>query len=184
MKTEKEKMKAGEWFKAADAELNAEREKARALLAELNGNPAPSGERAARLRRELMPLSSPRFLIRPPFHCDYGYNIRCGEGVYINFNCVILDVAPVIIGRNTLLGPAVQIYAVTHPTDADHRRTGDERGLPVSIGRDCWIGGGAVICPGVTIGDRCVIGAGAVVTRDVPSDSMAVGNPARVVKKL
>lgn len=177
-------MKAGEWFRAADAELNADREKARTLLAGLNGGLPHSGEEAARLRRELMPLSSPRFLIRPPFHCDYGYNIRCGENVFINFNCVILDVAPVVIGRDTLLGPGVQIYTVNHPLDADHRRAGDEKGLPVTIGRDCWIGGGAIICPGVTIGDRCVIGAGAVVTRDLPSDSLAVGNPARVARKL
>ena len=106
-------------------------------------------------------------MIRPPFHCDYGYNISLGDGVFLNFNCVILDVVEVVIGDRTQIGPATQIYAADHPRDAETRRTGLEFGRPVRIGSDVWIGGGAIILPGVTIGDGAVIGAGSVVTRDV-----------------
>ena len=106
-------------------------------------------------------------MIRPPFFCDYGYNIRLGDGVFLNFNCVILDVVEVAIGDRTQIGPAVQIYAADHPRDAETRRDGLEFGRPVRIGSDVWIGGGAIILPGVTIGDGAVIGAGSVVTRDV-----------------
>ena len=112
-------------------------------------------------------MSAPDAVIRPPFFCDYGYNIRLGDGVFLNFNCVILDVVEVVIGDRTQIGPAVQIYAADHPRDAETRRTGLEFGRPVRIGSDVWIGGGAIILPGVTIGDGAVIGAGSVVTRDV-----------------
>jgi maltose O-acetyltransferase len=118
-------------------------------------------------------------VIRPPFHCDFGYNIRIGAGVFLNFNCVILDVVAVTIGARTQIGPAVQIYAADHPRDLAIRETGVEFGRPVSIGQNVWIGGGAIILPGVAIGDDAVVGAGAVVTRDVPQGATVVGNPAR-----
>src|SRR3954470_8233175 len=118
-------------------------------------------------------------VIRPPFFCDYGYNIRLGDDVFLNFNCVILDVVEVTIGDRTQIGPAVQIYAADHPRDSATRGTGLEFGRPVRIGRDVWIGGGAIILPGVTIGDGAVIGAGSVVTRDVAAGQTVAGTPAR-----
>ena len=118
--------------------------------------------------------------IRPPFHCDYGFNIRLGAGAFLNFNCVILDVVEVVIGDRTQIGPAVQILAADHPRDAATRASGLEFGRPVRIGRNVWIGAGAIVLPGVTIGDDAVIGAGSVVTRDVPAGATAFGNPARV----
>ena len=118
-------------------------------------------------------------MIRPPFFCDYGYNIRLGDEVFLNFNCVILDVVEIIIGDRTQIGPATQIYAADHPRDAETRKTGLEFGRPVRIGSDVWIGGGAIILPGVTIGDGAVIGAGSVVTRDVAPGVTVAGNPAR-----
>jgi maltose O-acetyltransferase len=119
-------------------------------------------------------------VIRPPFHCDYGWNIHLGDEAFLNFNCVILDVCAVSIGPKTQIGPGAQILAADHPRDPAARDEGLEFGRPVSIGRNCWIGAGALILPGVTIGDDAVVGAGAVVTRDVPAGATAVGNPARV----
>jgi maltose O-acetyltransferase len=122
--------------------------------------------------------------IELPFSCDYGTNIHLGSRVYLNFNCIILDVAPVRIGHRTLLGPAVQVLTATHPLSAEQRREGWELGKAVCIGADVWIGGGAILCPGVSIGDRSVIGAGSIVTRDVPADVVVAGNPARVLRSL
>jgi maltose O-acetyltransferase len=118
-------------------------------------------------------------VIRPPFFCDYGYNIHLGDDVFLNFNCVILDVVEVSIGDRTQIGPAVQIYAADHPRDAGTRRSGLEFGRAVRIGSDVWIGGGAIILPGTTIGDGAVIGAGSVVTRDVAAGQTVTGNPAK-----
>ena len=124
------------------------------------------------------------FGLEPPFFCDYGYNITVGDQVFFNFNCVILDVNPVTIGDRCLFGPNVQIYAATHPVNAETRGSLLEFGKPVSIGSDVWIGGGAIICPGVSIGNRSIIAAGAVVTKDIPSDVLAGGNPARIIKPI
>lgn len=185
MKSEKEKMLAGEPFKPWVAELDKDRAFLQPRLHRLNtergGVPLRENED---LLAEILPNCPRGTLVRPPFYCDYGYNISCGERVFINYNCTILDVGKVRIGSNVLIGPGVQIYAVTHPIDADERRTGVEWGEDVTIGDDCWIGGCAVICPGVTIGNRCVIAAGAVVTKDLPDDVMAAGVPARIVKRL
>lgn len=123
-------------------------------------------------------------VIMTPFHCDYGVNIRLAESVFINSGCTFLDSGSIEIGKHTLIGPSVQIYTPEHPMDYLERRRTIERALPVRIGADCWIGGGVVICPGVTVGDRTIIGAGSVVTKDIPADSLAVGNPARVVRTL
>ena len=122
--------------------------------------------------------------VQPPFFCDHGANIVLGTKVYLNFNCVVLDVARVTIGSNVLFGPSVQIYTATHPISAAERRKWIESAKPITIGSDVWVGGGAVICPGVSIGDRSVIGAGSVVTRDIPSDVIAAGNPARIIRAL
>ena len=119
-------------------------------------------------------------LVAPPFHCDYGYNITLGDNVFINFSCIILDVMPVEIGADTRIGPAVQIYTADHPRDAVERRGGLECGRPVKIGSNVWIGGGAIILPGVTIGDDAIVGAGSVVTRDVPAGATVAGNPAGI----
>lgn len=118
-------------------------------------------------------------LIRPPFHCDYGYNISLGPGAFLNFNCIILDVEPVFIGEGTAIGPAVQILASDHPRDPRLRQKKVRFGRPITIGANVWIGGGAIILPGVTIGDDAIVGAGSIVTRDVPAGVTVVGNPAR-----
>ena len=170
LKTQKEKMLSGELYLASDPELVKDREVARKLLSELRF-------------KELIPNAPENLSIQPPFYCDYGYNIHCGENVFFNFNCVVLDVTKVTIGSNVLFGPGVQVYTACHPLDHVNRRT-LEFGNEIRIGDDCWIGGNAIILPGVTIGHRCIIGAGAVVTKNIPDDSLAVGNPARVIKSL
>ena len=137
----------------------------------------------SQLLRALFGTGGDTVWMQPPFFCDYGTNIALGERVFFNFNCVVLDVCPVRIGSFTLLGPAVQIYTPMHPFNAQARR-GNEYGKPVAIGSDVWVGGGAIILPGVTIGSRTVIGAGSVVTRDIPDDVVAAGNPCRVIRRL
>jgi len=179
LKTEKEKMLAGELYAAWDPLLTQERSRAHALAHQLNMNGWGDPSAYRRILAELLPNAAASIYVEPPFYCDYGYNIYTGELVYLNFNCVLLDVMPIRIGSNTMFGPAVQVYTATHPVDALERRKGPEFAKPITIGEDCWIGGGAIISPGVTIGDRCVVGAGAVVTKDVPSDTIVVGNPAR-----
>jgi maltose O-acetyltransferase len=178
LKTEKQKMLAGELYRP-DAELGAEQAAAKAWMVRYNDALAlPVSERHALLCERLGHVGKDA-VIRPPFFCDYGYNIRLGDGVFLNFNCVILDVVEVSIGERTQIGPAVQIYAADHPRDAATRGTGLEFGRAVRIGSDVWIGGGTIILPGVTIGDGAVIGAGSVVTRDVEAGQTVMGNPAR-----
>ena len=181
--TEKEKMLAGEWFSSPDEELTVERRRAERLLHRLNVELTTDDEAYRTTLRELLAPDSEGF-IRAPFHCDYGYNISLGKGSFLNFCCVILDLAPVRIGRRTLIGPNVQLLTAHHPFDVAQRAAGLEAGRPITIGDDCWLGGGVIVCPGVRIGDRVIIGAGAVVTRDIPDDSVAVGNPARVIRTL
>jgi maltose O-acetyltransferase len=178
LKTEKQKMLAGELYRP-DAELGADQAAAKAWMARYNAAMAsPVSERRALLCERLGHVGKD-VVVRPPFFCDYGYNIRLADGVFLNFNCVILDVVEVSIGERTQIGPAVQIYAADHPRDAETRRTGLEFGRPVRIGSDVWIGGGAIILPGVTIGDGAVVGAGSVVTRAVAPGAVVAGNPAR-----
>lgn len=184
MRTQKERMLAGEAYDPADPQLLAERRRARELTREYNDSRSDEVDRRAALIRRLVPDSGARIAIEPPFFCDYGSNIHLGDDVFFNFDCVILDVAPVRIGSRVLFGPGVHVYAVTHPMSASERRKGLESGRPVAIGDDVWIGGGAIVCPGVTIGDRAVIGAGSVVTRDIPADVFAAGNPCRVVRPI
>ena len=182
MRTEKEKMLAGELYHAGDPEIQADQAAAKVWMVRYNASLAASAAERRILLRELLFEVGDGAVIRPPFHCDFGYNIRIGSNVFLNFNCVILDVVPVTIGAGTQIGPAVQIYSADHPRDPTIRKTGAEFGRPVSIGQNVWIGGGAVILPGVAIGDDAMIGAGAVVTRDVPRGATVVGNPARKPK--
>lgn len=183
MRTEKEKMLAGELYDALDMELTAARERARDLCEDLNATRERNQVSRRRLLTELLGSGGETVWMQPPFYCDYGSNIHLGERVYFNFNCVILDVCEVRIGDFTFFGPAVQIYAATHPINAQLRRT-QEYGKPVTIGSDVWVGGGTIICPGVTIGSKTVIGAGSVVTRNIPDGVVAVGNPCRVLREI
>jgi len=122
--------------------------------------------------------------INPPFYCDYGFNIEVGRNFFANYNCTILDVAKVKIGNDCQFAPNVSIYTAGHPVHPETRKSGYEFGMPVTIGDNCWLGGGTIVCPGVTIGDNVVIGAGSVVTKDVPSNVIAAGNPCRVIRKI
>ncbi|MEX0883770.1 MAG: sugar O-acetyltransferase [Cyclobacteriaceae bacterium] len=184
MKTEKEKMLAGELYLASDELLSSERLTTRNLLKKFNDSFPNEIKKRQEISWELFGKVGKEFWIEPPFYCDYGYNISVGDQVFFNFNCTILDVTPVIIGDRCFFGPNVHIYAATHPIDAKLRGAMLEFGQPVSIGSDVWVGGAAILCPGITIGDRSIIAAGAVVTKDVPQDSMVGGNPARVIKIL
>ena len=173
-----EKMLAGEMYDASAPALVVARARAQRLCLELAA-PGLGPDERRRLQAELFGAGGEGAFVTPPFHCDYGSHIALGERVYFNANCVVLDVCRVTIGAFTLLGPAVHVYTALHPMDAARRRV-EEYGRPVEIGADVWIGGAALILPGVRIGDRAVIGAGSVVTRDVPAGGVAVGNPARL----
>ncbi len=177
-------MLAGELYDAVDPQLAEERVRTRLLIQELNACPEDQPDERARILKELIPQAGEGLWLQPPFYCDYGSNIIAGERVFFNFNCIVLDVTYVTIGSRTLFGPNVQIYTATHPTDWQVRASGLEFAKPIVIGEDVWVGGSAVICPGVTIGDRTIIGAGSVVTRDIPSDVFAAGNPCRVIRHL
>ena len=176
-------MLSGEYYLANDDLLVKERTRCKTLLKQLNVEEYVVTDKAKAILAKLLPNAHKSIYIEPPFHCDYGYNIICGENVYFNVNCVVLDVMTVTMGNNVFCAPGVQIYTATHPLDAVLRRS-SENAKPIIIGDDCWIGGGAIICPGVTIGNRCVIGAGSVVTKNIPDDSLAVGNPAVVIRKI
>lgn len=181
--TEHAKMVAGLPYDPQDPALVAARDQARALCQQINAMPADQPAALRPLLERLLGAETDAY-VTPPFACDYGTQLRLGRGVYFNFGCVVLDVAPVTIGDHVLFGPGVHVYTAMHPMDAAQRRSGVEWGAPVRIGNDVWIGGGAILCPGVRIGDRSVIGAGSVVTRDVPADVFAAGNPCRVVREL
>jgi maltose O-acetyltransferase len=179
-RTEKEKMLAGELYDANSPEIQAELAATHRWLARYNAalDAGPSERHALLLER--LGFVGEGAVIRPPFHCDYGFNIRLGAGAFLNFNCVILDVVEVTIGERTQIGPGVQILAADHPRDPVGRASGLEFGRPVRIGRNVWIGAGAIILPGVKIGDDALVGAGSVVTRDVPEGVTVFGNPARM----
>jgi maltose O-acetyltransferase len=183
MRSEREKMLAGELYDPHDRHLVAGRERARDLCHALNATREKDTDERRCLLIELFGRGGDTVWMQPPFYCDYGVNIELGERVFFNFNCVVLDVCPVRIGSHTLFGPAVQIYTPMHPWDPVARR-GREFGKPVTIGDDVWVGGGAIILPGVTIGSRSVIGAGSVVARDVPEGVFAAGNPCRVIRQV
>ena len=181
--TERQKMLIGDLYDPLDAELISARERARDLCQALNVTREAEQEVRRRILGELLGKGGDTVIMQPPFYCDYGSNIELGERVFFNFNCVVLDVCPVRIGDFTLFGPAVQILTPMHPYNASLRRK-QEFGKPVEIGSDVWVGGGALILPGVRIGSRTVIGAGSVVTRDIPDGVLAAGNPCRVIREI
>ena len=183
MRSEREKMLAGEFYDPFDADLVCARDLARDLCQDLNATREKDQAARRAILKRLFGQGGDSVWMQPPFFCDYGANILLGERVFFNFNCVVLDVCRVTIGSFTLFGPAVQIYAATHPMSAAERRR-NEFGKPVAIGADVWVGGGAIICPGVTIGSRTVIGAGSVVTKSIPDGVFAAGNPCRVIREL
>ena len=180
MASEKQKMLAGELYVATGEELAADARRVAEWMDRYNASIAATQKNYPALLREMLADVGEGAYIRPPFHCDYGFNISLGKGVFLNFNCIILDVVKVTIGDRTQIGPGVQILTADHPRDSARRRAGLEFGRPIVIGADVWIGGGAIVLPGVTIGDDAVIGAGSVVTRDVPEGARAVGDAARV----
>lgn len=179
--SEREKMLSGAPYDPGCAELSAMRRRAQGLMRAYNQTIMGDEARADLLSALLGTWSGA--VIRPPFHVDYGRHIHLAPGVFINFNAVILDVCDVHIGARTQIGPNVQILTADHPRDPDQRAQGLEWGKPIVIGADVWIGGGAILLPGVTVGDGAIIGAGAVVTRDVGQGQRVVGNPARVLEK-
>jgi len=183
-KTEKDKMIAGELYNPSDEELISDRKKARHLIYAYNQTEDGEVEKRTQLLRELFGSIGKQMVVEPNFHCDYGYNIHIGENFYANFNCVILDVCPVHIGDNCMFGPAVQIYTATHPLDSKERNSGREYGKETVIGNNVWVGGGAIINPGINIGDHVVIASGSVVTRDVQSNVVVGGNPAKIIRNL
>jgi maltose O-acetyltransferase len=177
-------MVAGELYRASDPELVEARRRARQLTARYNTIPQEDERERLEVMRELFREVGAGAWIEPPFQCDYGWNITLGERAFLNFNCVVLDCAEVTIGPLTKLGPAVQLCAATHPVDPEERAGGLEYAKPISIGRNAWIGSGAIVGPGVSIGDDSVIGAGSVVMDDVPPRSVAAGVPCRVLRSL
>src|SRR5690242_18040024 len=181
--SERQKMLDGQLYDPLDAELVAARAQARDLCHALNATREAEQDERRRIVRKLFAAGGDTVWMQPPFFCDYGSNIELGERVFFNFNCVVLDVCRVRIGDYTLFGPAAQIYTPLHPFSAAQRRR-EEYGKPVTIGSDVWVGGGALILPGVHIGSRAVIGAGSVVTRDIPDGVFAAGNPCRVIREI
>ena len=180
--SEKDKMLTGELYRASDPELVHERKRCRSVLQAFNAQ-QDEDQRLALLKQLLGRIGSGAF-IQPPFACDYGYNLSIGDNVFVNFNTVILDCAPVTIGDGTQIAPGVQLLAADHPRDAQTRRDLLELARPISIGSNVWLGAAAIVLPGVSVGADSIIGAGSVVTRDIPSGVLAVGNPCRVVRDL
>ena len=178
-RTQKQRMLAGDLYIADCPELTADNQRISAWMERYNASRTLPAEARHALLQEAFGAVGDGVNIRPPFFCDYGYNIHLGAGAFMNFNCVILDVVKVTIGAGTQIGSAVQLLTADHPRDPAQRAQMLEFGRPVTIGANVWIGSGAIILPGVTIGDHALIGAGSVVTRDVPAGTTVVGNPAR-----
>ncbi|WP_301328725.1 sugar O-acetyltransferase [Goodfellowiella coeruleoviolacea] len=179
----KDRMLRGQLYRV-DEELAAELRRCALLVERYNATSTTQEPLREQLLRELLGSVGPGVVIRPPCYFDYGYQTTIGANTFVNFGAVILDVGRVSIGANVQIGPNVQFLTPTHPLDAEVRRSGLEAAEPITVGDDVWLGGGVVLCPGVSVGSRSVIGAGSVVTRDVPADVVAVGNPCRVVRQL
>ena len=181
--SEKEKMISGELYRAFEPELVTERENANKLFTKLNSLGKSSAGEREKIIKALFGRCGKNIWVESPFFCDYGTLISVGDNVFINFNCTILDAAPVVIGDDVLFGPNVHLYSATHPIDPAVRAEGLEYAKPINIQNNVWIGGSSVICPGVTVGSRSVIGAGSVVTKDIPPDVVAAGNPCKVIRR-
>lgn len=184
LKTEREKMSGGEMFFNGDPQLMEDKRTARTLVEQYNHSNEEEVEFRNHILHKIFGSCGEKIFIKPPFHCDYGYNIHLGENFFANFDCVLLDAAQIHIGKNCFMGPKVCIYAVGHPMDVETRNSGIALPAEVHIGNNVWIGGGTSILPGVNIGDNVVIGAASVVTKNVPENAVVVGNPARVIKIL
>jgi maltose O-acetyltransferase len=182
-RSEKEKMLAGELYRAVGPELRADNLRADRLVRAYNAAGADEAERRGAILAELLGAVGEGATVRAPFYCDFGYNIRLGRESFVNFGCVFLDVAPIAVGDNCQIGPLVQILTADHPRDPELRRAGYESGAAVRIGNNVWLGGGAIILPRISIGDDAIIGAGSVVTRDVPAGVTVAGNPARILSR-
>jgi maltose O-acetyltransferase len=182
--TEKEKMLAGELYLGSDTELTKLRNRARQMTRAFNSTVESEVDVRRAVLNRLLGQMSPVIHIEPPFRCDYGFNIYLGQNFYANFGVVMLDCAEIRIGDDVLLAPNVQLYTAHHPLDPEQRRSQKELASPITIGHNVWIGGNAIVLPGVTIGDNSVIGAGSVVTKDIPANVVAAGNPCRIIRSL
>jgi maltose O-acetyltransferase len=182
--TERELMIAGEMYDPNDTELLQGRRRAKDLMRKVAQLPTADPATISALHKELVPNQREGCWMEPPFMVDYGTQLYLGDHVYFNFNCVVLDICPIRIGSRTMVGPNVQFYGATHPLEAAARNSGREFGKPITVGEDVWIGGGAILLPGVSIGNGAVIGAGAVVTKDVPANAFVAGNPARILRQI
>ncbi len=182
--SQKARMLSGRLYRADDAELLAARRRAQTLVEAYNLTAQSDAPRRRALLEQLLGAVGADVTIEPRFACDYGFNVRVGSRVFVNYDCVLLDCAPIVLGDDVQVAPRVQLYTAEHPLDPTLRRSGAEYALPITIGDNVWLGGGVIVCPGVTIGRDAVIGAGSVVTRDVPAGVLAVGNPCRVVRDL
>jgi maltose O-acetyltransferase len=180
----KERMLRGELYVADDADLAADHARAQRILDRYNATGHDEQDERVALLRELLGSVGEGVVIKPAFRCDYGTYVSIGDGTFLNYDCVMLDIAPIAIGARCWLASCVQLLAATHPIDPIPRRDGWEYGAPITIADNVWLGGGAIVCPGVSIGERTVVGAGAVVTRDLPAGVVAYGNPARVVREI
>ena len=182
--TEREKMAAGQLYDPGDPDLAADRQRAAELCRQLSQLPSDALDQREALLRQLIGGWGEDSFFTPPFHCDYGYHITTGKEFYANYNCEIIDCAPVTFGDNVMVGPSCGFYTACHPLDAAERSTGLEYAKPIRVGSNVWLGGHVVVLPGVCIGDNAVIGAGSVVTRDIPADVVAAGNPCRVLRPI
>lgn len=182
--TERERMLSGQLYRCQGEELLGIMARARRLTGQINETRFEQVELRVQLLKQLLGHTGDHVYVEPSFRCDYGVNISVGDHFFANYDCIIVDVCPVTIGRNVFFGPRVCVYTATHPIDAQVRASGLEYGKPVTIGDDVWIGGNAVINPGVTIGSNVVIGSGSVVTKSIPDGVIAAGNPCRVIRPI
>ncbi|MBW9158422.1 MULTISPECIES: sugar O-acetyltransferase [Clostridium] len=182
--TEKEKMIGGKAYKAFGEELSSERQAAKEMTFDYNSLRPSEGNKQKEILKKLLGVVRNDFYIEPPFRCDYGYNISIGENFYSNYNCTILDCAKVTIGDNVMFAPNVSLFTAGHPIHFEPRNAGLEYAFPINIGNNVWLGGGVIVNPGITIGDNVVIGSGSVVTKDIPPNSIAVGNPCKVIGQI
>jgi maltose O-acetyltransferase len=180
----KSRMLRGELYLADDPDLAEGRARAQALLELFNATRHEESDERERLLRELLGDIGQGVVVMPTFRCDYGSNIAIGGKTFVNYDCIMLDVAPITIGSACQIATRVQLLTATHPIEPEPRRDGWEYGLPITLGDNVWLGGGVIVCPGVTIGDNTIVGAGAVVTRDLPADVIAFGRPAAVHRQL
>jgi len=180
----KDRMLRGELYLDDDPELVADFARAQSLVERYNATTPPEQDERDRLLQTLLGEVGAGVVIKTPFRCDYGTYVSIGAGTFVNYGCVMLDVAPIRIGATCQIATGVQLLTATHPVDPEARRLGWESGAPIAIGDNVWLGGGVIVCPGVTIGDDTVVGAGAVVTRDIPAAVVAAGNPAGVLRPI